>query len=97
MMKRPRDFYNPRGWPTSLLRIDDSSASSHRHYATVRRLRAIRLWKRVREGYMGCISPLFLLFGPLSPLHSPAQLSSESTRNRQGAASGICMRQRHWM
>ena len=34
MTKRPRDFYYPRGWSTSLLRID-SSASSHRltrHY-----------------------------------------------------------------
>ena len=58
-------------------------------YAPVRRLRDIRLSKRVREGYMGCIAPLFLFFGPLSLLPSPAQLSSESTRNRQGAASGI--------
>ena len=59
------------------------------NYAPVRRLRAIRLLKRMCEGYMGCIAAFFLLFGPLSLLHSRAQLSSESTRNRQGAISGI--------
>ena len=88
MTKRPRDLYYPRGWSTSLLRID-SSASSHRHYAAVRRLRVIRLWKRVREGYMGRIAAFLLLIGPLSLLFSRAQLSSESTRNRQGAVPGI--------